>query len=65
MVFSGSLLVRALIVAFVVGVLCVFLGGVIAPMLKAPPVTAVGAFAAALAWAFAVAAGLWYYFARS
>ena len=65
MVFSASLLVKALIVAFVVYVACVVLGGVVAPELKVSIIVKIGAFVAAWAAAFAVAAGIWYYFSRS
>ncbi len=65
MVFSLGTAIRALVVAFVVYVACLLLGGVVAPELKVPIIVSIGAFVAAWAAAFAVAAGLWYYFSRT
>jgi hypothetical protein len=65
MTFNGSTLVRAVVVLFVVALVCLFVGGTLAPMLNAPPVTAIGAFFAKWAWPFGIVAGAWYYFSRA
>ena len=55
-------IVLALVVAVVVGLLCVLLGLVL-PMLAVPPAVVIGGFFEHFAWAFGVLAGLWYFFA--
>jgi hypothetical protein len=65
MTFNVNIFVRALVVLFVVALACIGLGGYVAPLFHAPPITAIGAFFANWAWPIGLAAGAWYYFTRT
>lgn len=55
-------LILAVIVAVVVGLVCLLVGGILAT-LGVPIATTIGNFLARWAWALGVLAGLWHFFA--
>lgn len=54
-------LVLAVVVAVVVGLVCILLGSVLVT-LKVPIALTIGGFLAAWGWVLGVLAGLWYFF---
>lgn len=56
-----SRVVLALIVAIVVGLLCILLGGILVT-LQVPIAVTVGGFLQQWGWVLGVLAGLWYFF---
>lgn len=57
-------LVRAVVVAALVGLGCLLLG-IVLTALRIPPATAIGAFLERFDWVLGVLAGLWYFFGGS
>lgn len=58
---SIELLVLAVVVAIVVGLVCILIGKVLASI-NVPIATTVGGFLEQYGWALGVLAGLWYFF---
>lgn len=61
MVFDLNKFVKALVVAVVVGLVCI-LGGSLLVTMNVPPATAVGGFLNSYAWGIGLVAGFYYYF---
>lgn len=58
---SITRVIQALLVAVVVGLICILLGGVLVT-LKVPIAVTVGGFMQEWGWVIGVVAGLWFYF---
>lgn len=62
-VFNLRKLILALVIAVVVGIVCVALLGPIIGSLAVPIAAVIGGFLVTWGWVRGVLAGLWYYFA--
>ena len=54
-------IVLSVVVAIVVGLLCILLGSILVA-LEAPPAVVVGGFLTQWGWVIGILAGLWYFF---
>jgi uncharacterized membrane protein YvlD (DUF360 family) len=61
MVFSLTRIVQAILIAVVVGLVCILLGGILVT-LKVPIAVTVGGFMEEWGWVIGVVFGLWFYF---
>ena len=61
MTFSLSLAIKSLILAVIVGLVCILIGSILST-LQVPILVTIGGFLTQWGWVLGVLAGLWYYF---